>query len=80
MKGEHFTYLTDESKKEELFAKEFPHIYNFVVKEKQFLDFAAELSLCYQDEESCRLLNKESEELSIAISFLCKRYSMDLFE
>ena len=66
--------------KEELFAHEFPNFYHFVTKEIRMLEFAADLALCCNDEDSCENLNQEASKLSTALNTLTQRYTMDLFE
>ncbi|MGG8496834.1 hypothetical protein ACQY1Q_10480 [Tenacibaculum sp. TC6] len=69
---------TDE--REELFAQEFPSFYQFITKEIQMLEFASDLALCYQDEDSSKDLNERVQELRCALGVLTKLYAMDLFE
>ncbi len=64
----------------QLFAEEFPKFYHFVTKEIQILEFAADLALCFKDEDSCKNLNQEANNLSTALQKLTQRYTMDLFE
>lgn len=71
--------ITEIGAKEEIFAREFPKFYHFVDQEIRMLKFAADLALCYSDEESCRNLNQEAEKLSTALQTLTQRYTMDLF-
>ena len=74
-------YVIEESdEKELLFVQEFPYFYQFITKEVRMLEFAADLSLSYKDEKSCKDLNREAEEISNAIHVLTNRYTMDLFE
>ncbi|CAM1374617.1 hypothetical protein [Tenacibaculum xiamenense] len=74
-------YIIEESdEKELLFAQEFPYFYQFITKEIRMLEFAADLSLSYKDEKSCKDLNLEAKELSNALHVLTNRYTMDLFE
>jgi len=72
--------ITEIGAKEEIFAREFPKFYHFLIKEIEILKFGADLALSVRDEESAKSLNDEAEELSQALSVLTRRYTMDLFE